>query len=209
MTNAINAHEITACHMSEAEQTAVTSITRREVTTAAESKKVVRAMVERGERPGHALPPGKKGSLATPESYALWQQAVAEGCLTKTQRALLAQPRKVLSDTAKAERDAAQSTLSSKMRDWREKLARYVAELERAEAEDALQAMDEDERAEAEAKQVEADLEKARVAICESIMRARKKSANTEGLYSVETLKQLAFHLDSALVAAGGNPEDV
>ena len=209
MTTAINAHEITACHMSEAEQTAVTSITRKEVATAAESKKVVRAMVGRGERPEHLLPPGKKGSLATPESYALWQQAIAEGCLTKTQRALLNQPRKVLNETAQAERDAAQSILSSKMRDWREKLARYVAELERAAAEDALQAMDEAERAEAEAEQAEAELEKARVAVCEMIVRARKRSSNTPELYSVEALKQLAFHLDAALVAAGGNPEDV
>ena len=209
MSNAMNAHEITATYLSETEQAEVTSVTRKEATTAKEKKRVVRKLVERGERPEHALPPGKQGSLATPESYALWQQAVAEGCLTKTQRALLAQPRKVLNDTAKAERDAAQSTLSSAMRDWREKLARYVAELERAEAEDALQAMDEDERAEAEAKQREADLDKARVAICESIVRARKRSSNTEGLYSVEALKQLAFHLDAALVAAGGNPEDV
>ena len=56
-----------------------------------------------------------------------------------------------------------------------------------------------DERAEAEAKQAEAELEKARVAICESIVRARKRSSNTAGLYSVETLKELAFHLDKAL----------
>jgi hypothetical protein len=209
MSNAMNAHEITATYLSETEQAEVTSVTRKEATTAKEKKRVVRKLVERGERPEHALPPGKQGSLATPESYALWQQAVAEGCLTKTQRALLAQPRKVLNDTAKAERDAAQSTLSSAMRDWREKLARYVAELERAEAEDALQAMDEDERAEAEAKQAEAELEKARVAVCEMIVRARKRSSNTPELYSVETLKELAFHLDKALVAAGGNPEDV
>jgi len=209
MSNAMNAHEITATYLSEAEQAEVTSVTRKEATTAKEKKRVVRKLVERGERPEHALPPGKQGSLATPESYALWQQAVAEGCLTKTQRALLAQPRKVLNDTAKAERDAAQSTLSSAMRDWREKLARYVAELERAAAEDALQAMDEDERAEAEAEQREAELDKARVAVCEMIVRARKRSSNTPELYSVETLKQLAFHLDAALVAAGGNPEDV
>jgi len=208
MTNAINAHEITATYLSETEQAEVTSVTRKEATTAKEKKRVVRKLVERGERPEHALPPGKQGSLATPESYALWQMAVAEGCLTKTQRALLAQPRKVLNDTAKAERDAAQSTLSSAMRDWREKLARYVAELERAAAEDALQAMDEDERAEAEAQQAEAELEKAALQVREAIMKARKKAANTEGLYSVETAKQLAFHLDAALVAAGGNPED-
>lgn len=209
MSNAINAHEITACHISEEEQAAVTSITRREVATAAESKKVVRAMVQRGERPEHVLPPGKKGSLATPESYALWQQAIAEGCLTKTQRALLSQPRKSLNETAQAERDAAQRIISGKMRDWREKLARYVAELERAQAEDALNAMDDDERAEAEAELAQAALDKARLQVCEAIMRARKKSANTEGLYGVETLKQLAFHLDAALVTAGGNPEDI
>jgi len=209
MSNAMNAHEITATYLSEAEQAEVTSVTRKEAATAKERKRVVRKLVERGERPGHALPPGKQCSLATPESYALWQQAVAEGCLTKTQRALLAQPRKVLNDTAKAERDAAQSTLSSAMRDWREKLARYVAELERAEAEDALQAMDEAERAEAEAEQREAELDRTRVVIREAIMRARKRSSNTPELYSVEALKQLAFHLDAALVAAGGNPEDV
>lgn len=209
MSNAINAHEITATFLSETEQAEVTSVTRKEATTAKEKKRVVRKLVERGERPEHALPPGKQGSLATPESYALWQQAVAEGCLTKTQRALLAQPRKVLNDTAKAERDAAQSTLSSAMRDWREKLARYVAELERAAAEDALQAMDEEERAEAEAQQAEAELDRTRVIIREAIMKARKRSSNTPELYSVETLKQLAFHLDAALVAAGGNPEDV
>ena len=209
MSNAINAHEITACHISEAEQAAVTSITRREVATAKEAKEVVRAMVQRGERPEHILPPGKKGSLATPESYALWQQAIAEGCLTKTQRALLAQPRKSLNETAQAERDAAQRIISGKMRDWREKLARYVAELEQAAAEDALNAMDDDERAEAEAELAQAALDKARLQVCEAIMRARKKSANTEGLYSVDKLKQIAFHLDAALVNAGGNPEDV
>jgi len=209
MSNAMNAHEIAATYLSEAEQAEVTSVTRKEAATAKERKRVVRKLVERGERPGHALPPGKQGSLATPESYALWQQAVAEGCLTKTQRALLAQPRKVLNDTAKAERDAAQSTLSSAMRDWREKLSRYVAELVRAEAEDALQAMDEDERAEAEAKQREADLEKARVAVCESIVRARKKVSNTPDLFDVEPAKQLAYYLDKALIIAGGNPEDV
>jgi len=209
MSTAINAHEITASFLSETEQAEVTSVTRKEAATAKEKKRVVRKLVERGERPEHALPPGKQGSLATPESYALWQQAVAEGCLTKTQRALLNQPRKVLNDTAKTERDAAQSTLSSAMRDWREKLARYVAEMERAAAEDALQAMSEAERAEAEAEQAEAELDTARVAICESIVRARKRSSNTPELYSVEALKQLAFHLDAALVAAGGKPEDV
>jgi len=209
MSNAINAHEITATHLSETEQAEVTSVTRKEATTAKEKKKIIRKLVERGERPEHLLPAGKKGSLATPESYALWQQAIAEGCLTKTQRALLGQARKVLNETAQAERDAAQSTLSSAMRDWREKLARYVAELERAAAEDALQAMGEAERAEAEAEQREAELDKARVAVCESIVRARKRSSNTPELYSVEALKQLAFHLDAALVAAGGNPEDI
>lgn len=207
MSNAINAHELTARHISEEEQAAVTSITRREVTTAAESKKVVRAMVAAGERPEHLLPPGKKGSLATPESYALWQQAIMEGCLTKTQRALLGQPRKGLSEVSQEARDFAASTLSSKMRDWRKKLARYVEELERKEAQDAMEAMEDDERAEAEAELAQAALDKAAFQIQEAIIRARKKASNTEDLYDVETSKALAEALDKALFLAGGNPQ--
>ena len=52
-------------------------------------------------------------------------------------------------------------------------------------------------------------MDKARIQVCEAIVRARRKAANTDGLYATEAAKQLAFHLDAALVAAGGNPEDV
>ena len=209
MSNAINAHEVTDYFLSETAGGELVKLGKADVKVQRELKKWAKDRKAEGMGSGHYISPGKDGSLASPESYALLQVFMGQAYLTAAQRALLAQPRKVLSDEMKPARDEAAGTVSTAMRDWRKRFERLEkAEVEKAQAE-ALAAMDEAERAEAEAEQAEAELEKARVAICESIVRARKKANNTAGLYSVETLKELAFHLDKALVAAGGNPEDV
>ena len=202
----MNAHEITDFFLSEAAGAELVKIGQADVRVQRKLKEWAQARYSEGQRPGHWVSPGKDGSLASPESYALLQDFMGQAYLTAAERALLAQPRKALSDTMKEERDKAARTISTAMRDWRQRFER----LEKAEAEaaraDALAAMGEEEAAEAEAHEA---LEKAALQVREAIMRARKKAANTEGLYSTETAKQLAFHLDAALVAAGGNPEDV
>lgn len=201
----MNAHEITDFFLSEAAGAELVKIGQADVRVQRKLKEWAQKRYGEGQRPGHWISPGKDGSLASPESHALLQDFMGQAYLTAAERALLAQPRKALSDTMKEERDKAARTISTAMRDWRQRFER----LEKAEAEaaraDELAAMGEEEAAEAEAQEA---LEKARLQVCEAIVRARKKSSNTEGLYSVETLKQLAFHLDQALVAAGGNPAD-
>jgi len=209
MSNAINAHEVTDYFLSEAAGSHLVKLGKADVKVQRELKKWAQARKAEGMSSGHYISPGKDGSLASPESYALLQGFMGEAYLTAAERALLAQPRKVLSDTMKEERDKAARTISTAMRDWRQRFERLeLAELEQAKA-DYLASMDEAERAEAEAEQREAELDKARVQVCEAIVRARRKAANTDGLYTTEAAKQLAFHLDAALVAAGGNPEDV
>lgn len=209
MSTAINAHEVTDYFLSEAAGGDLVKLGKADVKVQRELKKWAQARKDEGMGSGHYISPGKDGSLASPESYALLQVFMGQAYLTAAQRSLLAQPRKVLSDEMKAARDEAARTISTAMRDWRQRFERLEkAEAEQAQAE-AIAAMDEAERAEAEQAQAEAELDKARVAVCESIVRARKRSSNTPELYSVEALKQLAFHLDAALVAAGGNPEDV
>lgn len=206
VASAINAHEVTDFFLSEAAGAELVKIGQADVRIQRKLKEWALNRKGEGMGSGHYISPGKPGSLASPESYAMLQGFMAQAYLTAAQRALLAQPRKALSDTMKEERDTAARTISTAMRDWRQRFER----LEKAEAEaaraDELAAMGEEEAAEAEAQEA---LEKARLQVCEAIMRARKKSSNTEGLYSVEKLKQLAFHLDAALVTAGGNPEDV
>ena len=202
----MNAHEITDFFLSEAAGEELVKLGQSEVRVQRKLKKWAKDRKAEGMGSGHYISPGKPGSLASPESYAMLQGFMAQAYLTAAQRALLTQPRKALSDPMKEERDTAAGTVSTAMRDWRKRFER----LEKAEAEaaraDELAAMGEEEAAEAEAQEA---LEKARLQVCEAIMRARKKSANTEGLYSVDKLKQIAFHLDAALVNAGGNPEDV
>jgi hypothetical protein len=209
MSNAINAHEVTDYFLSEAAGGELVKLGQADVRIQRKLKAWAKDRKAEGMGSAHYIAPGKDGSLASPESYALLQGFMGEAYLTAAERALLAQPRKALSDTMKEERDKAARTISTAMRDWRQRFERLeLAELEQAKA-DYLASMGEAERAEAEAEQAEAELEKAALIIREAIMKARKKAANTEGLYSVETAKQLAFHLDAALVAAGGNPEDV
>ena len=202
----MNAHEVTDFFLSAAAGEELVKLGQAEVRVQRKLKAWAQDRFSEGQRPGHWVAPGKDGSLASPESYALLQDFMGQAYLTAAERALLAQPRRALSDTMKEERDKAARTISTAMRDWRQRFER----LEKAEAEaaraDELAAMGEEEAAEAEAQEA---LEKAALQVREAIMRARKKAANTEGLYSVETAKQLAFHLDQALVAAGGNPEDV
>lgn len=206
VASAINAHEVTDFFLSEAAGAELIKLGQADVRVQRQLKDWAVKRKGEGMGSGHCIAPGKPGSLASPESYAMFQGFLAQAYLTAAERAILAQPRKALSDTMKEERDKAARTISTAMRDWRQRFER----LEKAEAEaaraDALAAMGEEEAAEAEAQEA---LEKAALQIREAIMRARKKAANTEGLYSVETAKQLAFHLDAALVAAGGNPEDV
>jgi len=209
MSNAINAHEVTDYFLSEAAGGELVKLGKADVRVQRELKKWAKDRKAEGMTSHHFVAPGKVDSLASPESYALLQGFMGEAYLTAAQRSLLAQPRKVLSDEMKAARDEAARTISTAMRDWRQRFERLEqAEVEQAKA-DYLASMNEAERAEAEQAEAEAELDKARVAVCESIVRARKKANNTAGLYSVEALKQLAFHLDAALVAAGGNPEDV
>ena len=209
MSNAINAHEVTDYFLSETAGGELVKLGQADVRIQRKLKDWAKDRKAEGMGSAHYIAPGKPGSLASPESYALLQGFMGEAYLTAAERALLAQPRKALSDTMKEERDKAARTISTAMRDWRQRFERLEkAEVEKAQAE-ALAAMDEDERAEAEAEQREAELDKARVQVCEAIVRARRKAANTDGLYATEAAKQLAFHLDAALVAAGGNPEDV
>jgi len=201
----MNAHEVTDFFLSAAAGEELVKLGQAEVRVQRKLKAWAKDRKAEGMGSGHYIAPGKAGSLASPESYALLQEFMGHAYLTAAERALLAQPRKALSDLMKAERDFAARTVSTAMRDWRQRFER----LEKAEAEaaraDELAAMGEEEAAEAEAQEA---LEKAALQVREAIMRARKKAA-TEGLYSVEKAKQLAFHLDAALVVAGGNPEDV
>jgi len=206
MSNAINAHEVTDYFLSEAAGGELVKLGQADVRIQRKLKAWAKDRKAEGMGSAHYIAPGKDGSLASPESYALLQGFMGEAYLTAAERALLAQPRKALSDTMKEERDKAARTISTAMRDWRQRFERLEkAEAEQAQAE-AFAAMGEEEAAEAQA---QAELDRAALIIREAIMKARKKAANTEGLYSVETAKQLAFHLDAALVAAGGNPEEV
>jgi hypothetical protein len=206
MSNAINAHEVTDYFLSETAGGELVKLGQADVRIQRKLKDWAKDRKAEGMGSAHYIAPGKPGSLASPESYALLQGFMGEAYLTAAERALLAQPRKALSDTMKEERDKAARTISTAMRDWRQRFERLEkAEAEEAQAE-AFAAMGEEEAAEAQA---QAELDRAALIIREAIMKARKKAANTEGLYSVETAKQLAFHLDAALVAAGGNPEEV
>ena len=206
MSNAINAHEVTDYFLSESAGGELVKLGQADVRIQRKLKAWARDRKAEGMGSAHYIAPGKAGSLASPESYALLQGFMSEAYLTAAERALLNQPRKALSDVMQKERDRAAGTISTAMRDWRQRFERLEkAEAEQAQA-DAIAAMDEAEAAEAQA---QAELEKAALQVREAIMKARKKAANTDGLYSVETAKQLAFHLDAALVAAGGNPEDI
>ena len=206
MSNAINAHEVTDYFLSEAAGSHLVKLGKADVKVQRELKKWAQARKAEGMGSGHYISPGKDGSLASPESYALLQGFMGEAYLTAAERALLAQPRKVLSDTMKEERDKAARTISTAMRDWRQRFERLEkAEAEEAQAE-AFAAMGEAEAAEAQA---QAELDRAALIIRESIMRARKKVSNTPDLFGVEPAKQLAYYLDKALIIAGGNPEDV
>jgi len=206
MSNAINAHEVTDYFLSEAAGGELVKLGQADVRIQRKLKAWAKDRKAEGMGSAHYIAPGKDGSLASPESYALLQGFMGEAYLTAAERALLAQPRKALSDTMKEERDKAARTISTAMRDWRQRFERLEkAEAEQAQAE-AFAAMGEEEAAEAQA---QAELDRAALIIREAIMKARKKISNTPDLFDVEPAKQLAYYLDKALIIAGGDPEEV